>query len=115
MSLKAPAANVSEKVRIVLTELRRRLQDIYADRLVKLVLYGSQARGDARPWSDIDVMVVLKGPVDPSRERSRTEAILGDLSLQHDVVILSVYVDEERFTRDASALLSNIRREGIAV
>jgi len=31
----------------------------YGDRLVKLLLYGSQARGDARPWSDVDVLAVL--------------------------------------------------------
>jgi predicted nucleotidyltransferase len=50
-----------EHLRVILGELRRRLTAIYGDRLAKMVLYGSQARGDAGPDSDIDVMVVLRG------------------------------------------------------
>lgn len=36
---------MNSKVRDILTELRRRFETLYDDRLVEMVLYGSQARG----------------------------------------------------------------------
>ncbi len=56
----------------ILTELRRELDVLYGDRLLRLVLFGSHARGDAVPGSDIDVLVVLRGPVRPWAEIQRT-------------------------------------------
>ena len=47
----------------------------YGDRLVQLVLCGSQARGNAEPGSDIEVLVVLWGEVNAGQE-IRVQAIL---------------------------------------
>ena len=105
----------NERVDTILAELRRRFQDLYGDRLVKMVLYGSQARGDARRDSDIDVLVVLKGPVRAYTEIERTGNIVADLSLASGQVISCLFMDEERFTRRGGPLLTNIRREGVAV
>ncbi|NJL69963.1 MAG: nucleotidyltransferase domain-containing protein [Microcoleus sp. SM1_3_4] len=33
---------------------------MYGEQLDKIVLFGSQARGNARPDSDIDILIVLK-------------------------------------------------------
>lgn len=103
------------KLDLVLAALRRGLEEIYGDRLVRLVLYGSRARGDAEPDSDIDVLVVLKGPVSPGEEISRTGGVITDLSLQFGEVVSCVFMDEERFTHRQGPFLRNIRREGIAV
>lgn len=56
----------------LLTDLRAALEELYGDRLVRLVLYGSQARGDAHDESDVDVLVVLEGPVKPGAHATRT-------------------------------------------
>ena len=48
----------------VMREIRRRLESAYGARLRGIVLYGSEARGDAGPDSDIDLLVLLEGPVD---------------------------------------------------
>jgi tRNA nucleotidyltransferase (CCA-adding enzyme) len=61
-------------VHTVLAELRGQCEVLYSSRLVQMVLYGSQARDDATPDSDIDVLVVLQGPVQPSEEIRRTGA-----------------------------------------
>jgi predicted nucleotidyltransferase len=55
------AATLRVGVRAALDLLKAGLAEIYGDRLAGLVLYGSQARGDAREDSDVDVAVVLRG------------------------------------------------------
>jgi len=99
----------------ILTELRQRLEAIYGDRLVRLVLFGSQARGDAEEGSDIDVMVVLKGQVSPGQEIKRTGEQVAKLCLDRDVVVCCVFMSEDRFEQGGSPLLLNVRREGIAI
>jgi predicted nucleotidyltransferase len=106
---------MSEKVAAILAELRRQFEALYGPRLVQMVLYGSQARGDAEPGSDIDVLVVLQGPVDAYEEIKRTSAIVASLSLRYDVVISRVFVSSERFLHEQSPLLINVRREGVPV
>ncbi|MEZ4595172.1 MAG: nucleotidyltransferase domain-containing protein [Chloroflexota bacterium] len=105
----------SQKRNIILAELRSQLEELYGNRLVHLVLYGSQARGDALPGSDVDVLVVLAGSVDPATEIDRVSPITAVLSLEHDIVISCVYISEERYVEENSPLLLNIRREGIVV
>ncbi len=46
---------MSLNIKAILIELRHRLELLYGDRLVKVVLFGSRARGDAGLDSDIDV------------------------------------------------------------
>lgn len=105
----------SQKLNTILAELRSQLEKLYGNRLVHLVLYGSQARGDALPGSDIDVLVILAGPVEPATEIDRVSPITAALSLEHDIVISCVYISEERYVQENSPLLLNIRREGIAI
>lgn len=100
---------------MILGELRRRLADLYGDRLRQVVLYGSHARGDARPDSDIDVLVVLKGDVQPHEERRHTEGILSEVSLEFDTVVSCFFVSEQRYLHPDVPLLRNAQREGIVV
>jgi Predicted nucleotidyltransferases len=51
---------VNDPLKIILAQLKRELKNHYGDRLKQLIMFGSQARGDAHPDSDIDVLVVLK-------------------------------------------------------
>jgi predicted nucleotidyltransferase len=102
-------------IEAILAELHRRFERLYGGRFVRLVLFGSQARGDAEPGSDIDVLVVLRGPVSACEEIERTLDDVAGLSLDNEVVISCVFVSESDFRREQSPLLLNIRREGVAV
>lgn len=98
----------------ILTELRGGLQRIYGHRLVELVLYGSRARGDAEPDSDIDVLVLLTQQ--PTRaEQARASRWISELCLEHDVVISEMYMPVQRYRTEQSPLLLNIMREGVVI
>ena len=47
------------EIAALLAELKRRLERRFGDRLVALYLFGSRARGDHEPDSDVDVAVIL--------------------------------------------------------
>jgi uncharacterized protein len=106
---------MNDKLTNILAELRRRFEALYGERLVQMILFGSQARGDAVPGSDIDILVVLKDPVQPGEEIDRTIDTVADLSLQHNEVISCVFMGEERFMHRYGPLLRNIRRERIRI
>ena len=111
----AEIVKMSERLRSLLAELRSRFEALYGPRLVRLVLFGSQARGDAEPGSDIDVLVVLEGPVRPGEEIRRTINDVAGLSLENNVVFSCVFVSRDRFESGLSPLLINVRREGVPV
>lgn len=97
----------------ILNHLKQNLVDIYGERLLHLTLFGSQARGDAEPESDIDVLVVLKPPVNPGEEIKRTGRAIANLSLHYDVVISCLFMDEIHYQTRNGSLLRNIRKEGV--
>ena len=81
----------------VLVALRRQLKELYGDRLVKVLLCGSRVRGDAVAESDVDLPVVLEGPVRPSEQIPRAGAIVSAVCLAFDEVIQCLFMEERRF------------------
>jgi len=100
----------------ILKEFKRRIAELYGQRLTKVVLYGSYARGQANvEHSDIDLAVVLAGTVEPCEEINRMADIFTDLNLEHNVLIAVYPVSESNFEKVESPLLINVRKEGIAL
>ncbi len=60
----------------ILKRFRVAVSEIYGDRVARVVLFGSRARGDAEPDSDYDVAVFLRDMPDRFAEMNR----LADLS-----------------------------------
>ena len=104
----------SEEIDAVLGELRAGLEELYGGRLRGLYLYGSYARGDARPGSDVDVLVVLDAVESYSSEIQRTSQRRAEVALRHDVSISLMYVSEDAWIRGEMPILQNARREGRA-
>lgn len=93
----------------------QQLELLYGKQLVQMVLFGSQARGDAEPDSDIDVLVVLKEPFNYANESERISFIVAPLCLKHNVVIGCAFVTREQFQQGDNAFFRNVQQEGIAV
>jgi predicted nucleotidyltransferase len=102
-----------EAVKQALTELHQALVEVYGGRLRGVYLYGSYARGDFHPGSDVDVLVVLEGPVQPPREIDRIGDRVADICLEHNLLIGTFPVSEEWLQERKSPLFEQVRREGI--
>jgi uncharacterized protein len=63
----------------ILIRFRHALDEAYGVRLERVVLYGSRARGDARPDSDYDVAVFLRDMPDRSLELNRLADLATDI------------------------------------
>lgn len=100
----------------ILKEFKQQVTELYGQRLKKVVLYGSYARGQANDeHSDIDLAVVLDEVVEPCEEINRMADIFTDLNLEHNILIAVYPVSESNFEKLDSPLLINVRKEGIAV
>ncbi len=105
----------SPKLNPLCQELHQSLKDLYSDRLVYLILYGSQARGTANPHSDLDIMVVLKGQILAYQEIIRMGEITTELSLKYNELISVFPISEENYLSQSTPLLKNIHQEGIII
>ena len=105
-----------DDIKKILSELKKRLSEIYGDQLKAVYLYGSYARGDAHPPdSDIDVMIVLKGEFDYWEASKRSSELIASLSLENDVVISRTFASEMVYFNSQMPLYINVRKEGVAV
>jgi len=104
-----------EDLAIILRKLNKALKRLLGQRLEAVYLYGSHARGDARPDSDIDVLIVIKGAFNYFDMVQKVSRQTAKLSLEYNTVISCVYATKDDYEHRRTPLLLNIRREGVAV
>lgn len=97
----------------VLKKVRRYLKKVYQDRLVDIILYGSFARNKATIDSDIDIAIILKGEVKPSKEIDRVSDFISDTGLEYDELISVLPVSLKMVKNSIWPLYKGLQREGI--
>src|SRR5258708_26376855 len=102
-------------LRRILSIRRAELYTTLGRQMEKLILYGSQARGDARGDSDIDVLIVLKDDFKSAVMFRKTSMIVAKLSLDNDVVISRAFASRLQFEQSKIPVLMNVRRDGISI
>lgn len=106
--------NIQEsKVNVVLEIFKEKITNIYQDDLLRLILFGSRARGDAKQDSDIDVLIVLKSLNQDKDKYKNMINLVSDLCLEYGLLISCVYVSESQFKSEKSPLMINVHKEGI--
>jgi predicted nucleotidyltransferase len=95
----------------VLTRFRAALDRAYGDRVARVVLFGSRARGDARPDSDYDVAVFLKDLADRWEEVDRIADIASDIMDETGAFVHAMPYRAETY-RDRTPLMHEVRGEG---
>lgn len=106
-------ASIPSDLQQTLRWAAEKLREIYGARLKHLILFGSQARGEARPDSDVDLLVVLEGPIRSYEEAKRTSRVAIRAAAYRDTALSFVHMSEEQFADDRRPLVWSVREDGI--
>ena len=84
-------------------ELIQGLRDIFANNIEAIILYGSVARNESTPESDIDIAVIVKKGM--------------DIELRYDRVFSIVDIEKENLQKWGKILpfYQNVQKEGIVL
>jgi predicted nucleotidyltransferase len=96
----------------VLQQLSAALNEMYGFRLERVVLFGSRARGDARPDSDYDVAVFLNDFTDRWAEADRIADLTMTILEETGTFIHAMPYRASQYN-ERSPLMHEIRREGL--
>lgn len=113
--MKEEHLDMDQQIRDLTTRFRHGLETIYQSRLKGVYLFGSHARGEACPESDVDLLVVLDHFDQYGAEVDRTSALGAELSLAHAVSISEVFLRERDWLTGRTPFLNNVRREAVPV
>jgi predicted nucleotidyltransferase len=97
----------------LIADFKKAVSQLYGDRLAKIILYGSYARGDAHEESDIDFLVVLKDEVvNPYREIDRMNDSIFNLALKYNTMISFQPTSLQKLETSKMPIYYFIKKEG---
>ena len=83
----------------------------------RIIMFGSRARGDAEPDSDMDVLVILNGP-NTAKARKHISDCAWEAGFEHGLVVSPVVVTRQAWENGPerySLLAQAVEEEGITV
>ena len=102
----------------IILDFSRQVKRILGDKLSKVILYGSYARGDYRENSDVDIMI-LTTLTDEEIETIETSIfdLAFDFQMEYGIDISVIIKNEEHFVHWLGALpfYDNVEKEGIVL
>ena len=101
---------------LVIKDFTETMKNHYGDRLSKIILYGSYARGDFNEESDIDFLVLLNDEeVRVMKELSNTNDKIYELILKHDILVSMFATSIKKFQLATRAFYQFVKKEGVTV
>ena len=107
---------LSSEEKSALMQFKAELEQALGSQLIELKLFGSKARGDDQPDSDIDVLVIVA--TDDSHIRESVYNIATDILLQTDLCISPKIISKDKFDqlrKENTSFIRNVSRDAITV
>lgn len=89
---------------------------LYGSRLKTVILYGSYARGDFRPDSDIDIMILVDlGDAEIGKKGRLLSDVTFEYNFDNDIMIMPIVKNLDHFNKwlRAYPFYNNVKKEGI--
>jgi uncharacterized protein len=100
----------------IIKDFTETMKNHYGDRLSKIILYGSYARGDFNEESDIDFLVLLNDEeVRTSKEILITYKLLYHLTLENNIEVSMSAASRKKYELTTKAFYRFVRKDGITV
>ena len=103
-------------IQTLLTDYLAEIQKIYGLHLKSVILYGSYARGDYTPESDVDIMILVDLLDDEIDQYADELAEVGfEYNVEHDIWMMPVVRNQDHFNHWVKAypFYENVQKEGV--
>ncbi len=107
---------MSQSTQKLIKQYVLQIQNIYGAHLRQIILYGSYARGDFKPDSDVDIMILLDmSDLELKKYSQRLSCMTYDFNLDNDIDIKPIAKSEEHFKKWIVnyPFYANIHKEGV--
>jgi predicted nucleotidyltransferase len=106
------------ELEMILRQMVQIYQSVYGDRIVKIILYGSYARGDYQSDSDVDIVAIVQGErPDLQEQLKRIWDVSFELELEYGAILSPTVIPYEEYEKykDSLPYYRNIENEGVDI
>lgn len=107
---------LNQEVRKIIEELCGSMAALFLQNQIEAILFGSYARGDADPGSDIDVMILVDASrQDISARNWQVGDLAADFLLDYGMVVSPIVENRDYFNKNVNVLpfYRSVDREGV--
>ncbi len=113
---KRTALKLSPRERKAVQEFLAKVRQAYSEKIQRVALFGSKARGDSTQYSDIDILLIVSD--DTWNFRQAFSVIISDIALKYDVLLDVRVISAARWQYLAeieAGLYQNISKDAVAL
>jgi uncharacterized protein len=102
----------------IVKDVEKRLKELFGDRLVSIILYGSYAHGNPDDESDVDILALVSDQVeDIEKCREKITDIITEISSLNDVFVSIIIKNDVLFYERSTYVpfYMNVKSQGITL
>ena len=108
----------NDEIQKVSKEVVEKVLELLKEKVYRIILYGSYARGNFEPESDFDVMILLNcSPEEILVYRRAVSVLASEISLENGIEVSLLLKDRETYEQwlDTLVFYQNVEREGLTL